>query len=264
LQREPAHAVAAEPVALGTSDLPDDRAGRSNRRTSVRRRGPSSALYHPGRCRRVRVLDLDPIGRAPGAIRPVDSLRHDAFKAHSAGVLEHGLAVRAVEMFGEPNAGARLAQEPSQGRTPDFPQGCGRISSPSRASRSKAKRNTSREPARPANAECSSKSVTPRWSTTTASVVLDLVGPARAVGDSANESRKAGSTNLTGIGGRDGIKGHSLNQKGCARHLAWTCQPPIRPLGFDPYGMQPAVRQSLKNLISSTVSAWDRPRPRQP
>src|SRR6266566_8241120 len=71
--------------------------------------------------RRVRVLHLDPIGRAPRPIGPVDPLRHDAFKAHAAGVLEYGFAVRAVEMLGKPNASARFAQEPGQGCTAGFP-----------------------------------------------------------------------------------------------------------------------------------------------
>jgi hypothetical protein len=36
----------------------------------------SSSLDHPGRRRCVRVLDLDPIRRAPGTIRPVAALVH--------------------------------------------------------------------------------------------------------------------------------------------------------------------------------------------
>src|SRR5262249_4548722 len=44
-----------------------------------------------GRCRRV--LHLEPIGRAAGAVGGVIALRHDGFESHLAGVGENGRAV---------------------------------------------------------------------------------------------------------------------------------------------------------------------------
>ena len=43
----------------------------------------SLALHHPGRSRRARVLDLDPIREAPGSIRPIAPLGDDAFFTHA-------------------------------------------------------------------------------------------------------------------------------------------------------------------------------------
>ena len=58
---------------------------------------PSSAwlspLDDPARRRRVRVLDLDPIGGAPRSIRPIAALGDDAFEPHGAGVAEDRVAV---------------------------------------------------------------------------------------------------------------------------------------------------------------------------
>ena len=46
-----------------------------------------SALDSPIGGRRVRVLDHDPIRRAPGAIRPIPPLGDDDFEPHAAGVV---------------------------------------------------------------------------------------------------------------------------------------------------------------------------------
>ena len=43
----------------------------------------------------------------------------DAFHPHAAGVHEHGLTVRAVELLGQPNAGCRMAFAPVTGLLPD-------------------------------------------------------------------------------------------------------------------------------------------------
>ena len=56
-----------------------------------------------------RVLHLEPIRRAAGAIYRVLALRHDAFKSH-AGVGEHGRAV-AFHVLVEPDAGASLGHD---------------------------------------------------------------------------------------------------------------------------------------------------------
>src|SRR5262249_11708228 len=53
------------------------------------------------------VLHLEPIRRAPRAIRRVLPFRHDAFEPHLAGVGEDGRAV-ALDMLIGPNAGAGL------------------------------------------------------------------------------------------------------------------------------------------------------------
>jgi hypothetical protein len=52
-----------------------------------------SALNQSDRSRRIRVLDLDPVRRAPGAIRPIAALRDDAFEPHDAGVSEQRRSV---------------------------------------------------------------------------------------------------------------------------------------------------------------------------
>src|SRR5258705_12265039 len=44
-------------------------------------------------CWRVRVLELEPIRRAPGAVGRAEPLRYDAFEAHLAGVPEYALAI---------------------------------------------------------------------------------------------------------------------------------------------------------------------------
>jgi hypothetical protein len=59
----------------------------------------AAILDQPG-CRGYgRVLDLDPIRRAPGSIRPVPPLGDDALKPELAGVTEDDIAVGTVEMF---------------------------------------------------------------------------------------------------------------------------------------------------------------------
>src|SRR5262249_32635642 len=68
-------------------------------------------LRKPGHCRRVRVLGLQPIQRAAGAIRRALTLRHNPFKAHPASVLEHVHAVRMLQMLVQPQAGTRTSQQ---------------------------------------------------------------------------------------------------------------------------------------------------------
>ena len=41
----------------------------------------------------LRVLELQPIARSPGAVHRAEPLRDDALKAHLAGVPEHALAI---------------------------------------------------------------------------------------------------------------------------------------------------------------------------
>jgi hypothetical protein len=53
--------------------------------------------------------------RPAGAIRAVAPLRDDALEAHGACVAEHRLAIGAVEMFGQPNSVAGLAQKAREG-----------------------------------------------------------------------------------------------------------------------------------------------------
>jgi len=67
-----------------------------------------------------RILDLDPVRAPPGAIGPVAPLRDDTLRAQRAGVAEDGLTV-AVEVLGQADAGTGFAQQPGQGRAPDFP-----------------------------------------------------------------------------------------------------------------------------------------------
>src|SRR6516162_9094394 len=65
-------------------------------------RQPRSTVFdHPGRGRRIRVLDLDPVRRAPRAIGLVPPLGDDAFEPHAAGVTElrHDLATGASIVF---------------------------------------------------------------------------------------------------------------------------------------------------------------------
>ena len=55
---------------------------------------------------RSRVLALEPVRRAAGAVRRVLALRDDGLQAHSAGVGEHGGTVR-LDVLVEPQAGRR-------------------------------------------------------------------------------------------------------------------------------------------------------------
>src|SRR5262249_29245571 len=63
--------------------------------------------------RRRRVLHLEPIRRAPRAIRRVLPLRHDAFESHLAGMGEDGRAV-AFQMLVEAQAKASFGQRTSK------------------------------------------------------------------------------------------------------------------------------------------------------
>ena len=58
-------------------------------RPIVRRCKGNRALAHR---RRIRVLELEPVAGATGALARAQPLRHDAFEPHLAGVLEHDVA----------------------------------------------------------------------------------------------------------------------------------------------------------------------------
>ncbi len=60
-----------------------------------------------------RVLALEPVGRAAGAVGRGLALRHDALQAHLAGMREHGRAV-GLDMLVEPHAGRGLGQDGGQ------------------------------------------------------------------------------------------------------------------------------------------------------
>jgi hypothetical protein len=51
------------------------------------------ALGLPAHGEAHRVLELEPVGRASGAVARADALRHDPFEPQRAGVLKHGVAV---------------------------------------------------------------------------------------------------------------------------------------------------------------------------
>jgi hypothetical protein len=62
---------------------------------------------------RFRILDLHPMRRTPGAIGRAEPLRHDAFAAEFAGVLENDVAVAvAVVVVIEHDTRARGANKP--------------------------------------------------------------------------------------------------------------------------------------------------------
>src|SRR6516225_2641641 len=65
-------------------------------------------------CRARWILDLEPCSAAPVLIRHVPALRHDAFEAELAGVLEHGGAVRRFDVLDDLDAIMRAAQELGQ------------------------------------------------------------------------------------------------------------------------------------------------------
>ena len=54
------------------------------------------------------VLSIDPVRRAPGAIRLIAPFGDDALQSHGARVLEHEIAVGADQMLGQPDAVAGL------------------------------------------------------------------------------------------------------------------------------------------------------------
>ena len=74
---------------------------------------PPILLRFPLNCRSRQVLHLEPIRRAPRAIRRVLPLRHDAFESHLAGVGEDGRAV-AFQMLVEAQAKASFGQRTSK------------------------------------------------------------------------------------------------------------------------------------------------------
>jgi hypothetical protein len=59
---------------------------------------------------RIRVLILEPIGRAAGTVGRILTLRDDAFEPQLAGMVEDGRAV-AFDMLIEPDAGASLGYD---------------------------------------------------------------------------------------------------------------------------------------------------------
>ena len=64
----------------------------------------------------LRVLHLHPRRAPAGPVAARDSLRHDAFKAHAAGVTEHRLAVCALHVLAVDDRGGGLVQVlPEQG-----------------------------------------------------------------------------------------------------------------------------------------------------
>ena len=87
----------------------------------------------------IRVLHFEPIGRAAGTIGRILALRHDAFEAELAGMVEDGRAI-ALDMLVEPDAGPALASTLASValRTSS---GSRRRSSPFSSIRSKAYRN---------------------------------------------------------------------------------------------------------------------------
>jgi hypothetical protein len=58
-----------------------------------------------------RVLHLEPVGRAAGAIRRVLPLRRDAYQPKLASMAEYELAVLVLDVLVEPDAGADFDQD---------------------------------------------------------------------------------------------------------------------------------------------------------
>ena len=58
-----------------------------------------------------RVLHLEPVGRAAGAIRRVLPLRRDAFQPKLASIAEYDLAILVLDVLVEPDAGADFDQD---------------------------------------------------------------------------------------------------------------------------------------------------------
>ena len=71
---------------------------------------PVIFLFFPLHGRRVRVLHVEPIGRAAGTVGRVLALRHDTFEPKLAGMSEDGRAI-AFHVFIEPDAGAGLGHD---------------------------------------------------------------------------------------------------------------------------------------------------------
>ena len=107
-----------------------------------------------------RVLDLDPVGRAPGAIGPIAALGDDAFETHDACATENCIAIGAVDVIREPIPSVALRSNFASFHLRSD-HGSRRRSTPSSSRRSKASRNASRDPLRPTAARILSKSLTP-------------------------------------------------------------------------------------------------------
>jgi hypothetical protein len=84
---------------------------RDERATRKRNRSLAWFLRSPRRSRPDRVLHLEPVRRAAGAVGRVLPLRDDAFQPHPAGVVEHGLTVIEFQMLVVPDAHAGLGQD---------------------------------------------------------------------------------------------------------------------------------------------------------
>jgi hypothetical protein len=67
-------------------------------------------LRLPSHRRGLRILHLEPVGRAPRPVGRILSLGDDAFEAHLAGVAEYHLAVIVLDVLVEPQAGRGLGQ----------------------------------------------------------------------------------------------------------------------------------------------------------
>ena len=120
--------------------VPDIEWRRSSQGCLISSASPILLRLPPHRLAR-RVLHLEPVRRAAGAIGRSPSASDDAFQPHPAGVAEHGLTVVEFQMLVEPDAGAALARTDASValRTTS---GSRRRSSPFSSIRSKAYRNT--------------------------------------------------------------------------------------------------------------------------
>jgi hypothetical protein len=70
----------------------------------------------------VRVLDLDPIATASGAVAAVAPLGDDPFEPHHARLTEHDRAIDVLDMLAQSDAGLGVGQELRQGGTSACPR----------------------------------------------------------------------------------------------------------------------------------------------
>ena len=88
----------------------------------------SPIFFEPSHRRRVRVFDLEPVRRAPGAIGRPEALRHDTLAAERGGVLEdHGAVAVKCSLRAMPSCGSRRSPASRRIRSS---VGSGRMSSP--------------------------------------------------------------------------------------------------------------------------------------
>jgi hypothetical protein len=81
-----------------------------------KKRGPPSGpifLFEPAHCRRVRILDLEPMGRSTAAVWRSKPLRYDTLTAKPARVLVDDRAVT-FEILVHDDAGLKAAEQPRQ------------------------------------------------------------------------------------------------------------------------------------------------------